>query len=108
MPGPDIEPNIVALRHKIKSVASSLKWYIDDTKVQMERMGTSLQDARDRLAKLEGQLGYIREDHTGRHKAVDKPPKKKNEAIETLKVIGPWILATLALISALVSTLLPR
>lgn len=75
---------------KVQKVAGVLKYFVDDTRERMDRLEASLTDARERLARFEG------------------AGKTSNAALETLKAVGPWILALLGLIGALVQYVISK
>lgn len=102
-----------------KKLAAVIKLYADDSEKRadsqdrkIEALRTELGAAKERLAKLEGQHEYVREDVTGMHslhkRNKSSPPKSAGgkDALDTLKTIGPWILGALGIIGALVNYIL--
>ena len=108
-----------------RKLAALIKYFSDeakgradgqDDKIELTRADISV--LKERMAKLEGQHEYVREDVTGMHRIPDLSkmrrksdhPKKDEgkSALEVLKVIGPWILAGIALITLLVRELIAR
>lgn len=119
-----LKGGIAGLKYLVDELRSGTNERFDDLRDALRDIATKQQSLGERLAAVEARSTDLRDEVTARHRSVSPKddaslvkaspasqhvpthPQPRDTALETLKAIGPWIIAGLSLIGTLVNALL--